>query len=360
MEYYHPELKEGALTLCIHFSSRNKMPGQYDKFPTTKNVSNIYINPGRNNWYLNGFLNPSESLSSSVDLLCSIIEKSGCKKVVCIGSSMGAYGAAFFAPLIKATRAILFNPDLCLSSLFSYAKQNLTSSDLQLLPSIKAQAGCDYYVIAGMHSPQDVFSTIHFFSGDIDTYYFLPNCGHSTSRFLNQFNLLNRVIEDLLLDTPKCEMLNVLSYPMRERLSYFFKDNNFNHQTILNYVQTFMHVNKPKSFVEGVVEDLMSKRLFGNALSLLGVFAQSNPLSSDMKLKLARCARKTKQYSLALKITQELINTRLNKEALWESALALESMNQIEKSRDVMAKIYRLHLEDPIYKIAYSKCSKPD
>ena len=153
------------------------MPGRYDKFPTTKNVSNIYINPGRNNWYLNGFLNPSESLSSSVDLLCSIIEKSGCKKVVCIGSSMGAYGAAFFAPLIKATRAILFNPDLCLSSLFSYAKQNLTSSDLQLLPSIKAQAGCDYYVIAGMHSPQDVFLRSTSFRGILTPIIFFQTVG---------------------------------------------------------------------------------------------------------------------------------------------------------------------------------------
>ena len=101
------DLRKGADTIVFHFSDRNTKAGKFNRFPTPKDVSNVFLNPACSNWYLDG-LPWFESLSATVATLKALVHDSGASKIVCIGSSMGAWGAAYLAPMLGRKQQFCF------------------------------------------------------------------------------------------------------------------------------------------------------------------------------------------------------------------------------------------------------------
>ena len=62
------DLREGADTIVFHFSDCNTARGKFNRFPTPRGVSNVYLNPANSNWYLDG-LPDFENLSTTVAAL---------------------------------------------------------------------------------------------------------------------------------------------------------------------------------------------------------------------------------------------------------------------------------------------------
>lgn len=347
------ELTEGAEIICIHFSSRKKPAGKYHRYPTPRGVSNVYVNPGTLDWYLDG-LPDDGGLDGSVAALHNIIKESKASRVVCIGSSMGAWGAAYMAPMIGAHQVIMFGPELELNLFGSYSTENIAARPGPL-PVIKSSANCDYVAIAGMNSPCDIYTTIRFL-GNLSGLYILPLMGHATAYQLNELGLLDGVIDGLINDHDTRPVLNALSFPGNAEMQAFFAGREYNQQTIIDYVDHFMPAKHGDKFVTGVASDLIVKKLNGNAFALLAHVAQSTPLSNDLKMLYLRCARKSKRNAAALITADELAKSPAHrKHALWEKALVLERMKRSEEAHSIMATICREHLEEPIYKTAAAK-----
>lgn len=205
------DLRKDADTIVYHFSDRNTKAGKFNRFPTPKDVSNVYLNPVCANWYLDG-LPWLESLRATVATLKALAHDSGASKIVCIGSLMGAWGAAYMAPMLGAQTAILFSPKLRLNCVGSVSSQNLghlTSG----IPTINATNGCKYFVVAGMMSPCHLYGAAAFFgAGDLSTCYFVPWMGSATVQGLSRIGVLDQVIEAFLNGCESPAILGALKF----------------------------------------------------------------------------------------------------------------------------------------------------
>lgn len=351
------DIQAGADTLVIHFSSRNKGAGKFHRYPTPANVSNVYINPADLNWYLDG-LPDLQGLDRTVIRLRSIIEESRASRVICMGSSMGAWGAAYMAPMLGAQKAILFGPELRLNCFASYSAENISHRASEI-PSISPDPSCEYVVIAGMNSPCDIYGTVSFFGGGaMPDCYFLPLMGHATAHDLNQIGLLDGILEGLVHDHPTRPVLDAMRYKDHAALSEFFLNRPYDFQAITDYIDRFVPTKHATKFVAGVAGDLITKKLFPHAFNLLWKVYQDGAMPNDLKILLLRSARKAKRNAQALKVAEELAQVpTYRRDALWEKALVLERLNRADESCAALTTLCREHLEDPIYKTAASKVS---
>jgi tetratricopeptide (TPR) repeat protein len=153
-------LKANAKACVIHFSSRGNKLGKFDRYPTPLDVSNIYINPSNTDWYVDGLSSLGNTLENSIDYLNDIINSNGIEQVVCIGSAMGAFGAALFASRLNC-QSICFEPELSLGILGGVSTQdNVLSRDFfaTFQPNrclLVAGAGCPTDVLISKYYQQE-------------------------------------------------------------------------------------------------------------------------------------------------------------------------------------------------------------
>ncbi|MCJ9709703.1 hypothetical protein LWS69_11760 [Bordetella hinzii] len=348
-------LTPGADTIVFHFSSRNKPAGKFHKYPTPSYVSNVYINPADLNWYLDG-LPDFGSLENTLAHFRSIIREAGASQVVCVGSSMGAWGAAYIGAMIGATKMILFGPELHLNCFASYSAQNIAHRANEI-PEITAEPTCGYTVLAGMLSPCDVYGTVKFFKGaPPKSCYFLPNSGHGSAHDLNQMGILEDILETVIRGDSSHPVLDAMQHKDPAAISEFLYSRSYDIQTILDYTERFVPKNRAAKFVAGIASDLMSKKLFPHAFRLLWTAYSEGEAPNELKILLLRAARKAKQNAYALKVADELISIPMyRRDALWEKALVLERLKRMDESFSILAMLCREHLQDPIYKTASEK-----
>lgn len=105
-DYWHVEKKEGAKDICIVFSAANTQRGSFILRRSLKNsyCHRIFLNCPDNNWYLDGVpglgINITQTAASIKNLVDNLKEDNS--RVICVGTSMGGYGALIVGSLICA------------------------------------------------------------------------------------------------------------------------------------------------------------------------------------------------------------------------------------------------------------------
>lgn len=323
------KINSGAPELYIHFTARNGAPGEFSKFPTPAGASNIYINPIKASWYLDG-LPGRAGVDGTVAELRDLATKAKAKRIITIGSSMGAWGAAYYAPMLGAHTAILFGPELSLNCFGGFSVANLARRES--LPEIKADENCRYVTIAGALSPSDVACSINFFPHDHTDCFILPRMAHGTSAELSNIGLLDRIISELAAG--RSAILELLQHPEKDKLISIFHGKDYDFTVLLEYVRSHVRKAGYGRMVLRIAEDLMAKRLFTQAEALLED-AQPNVLANiEARALLLKCAQHAKRHDRVVSLADELLKSSVYRQkALWDKGLALEAMGQHDDAR---------------------------
>lgn len=86
MSLFIEEALVAGSELCfIHFSSRNRNAGNFDRYPTGDACSNIFVNCSDNAWYLNG-IEGLGAVGASTAALSDKAGAAGAKRIISVGS----------------------------------------------------------------------------------------------------------------------------------------------------------------------------------------------------------------------------------------------------------------------------------
>lgn len=342
---------QGSTDLYIHFTARNGPPGKYNEFPTPSGSSNIYINPIKPNWYLDG-LPGRDGLEGTIRELRELIQKSGARRVTTIGSSMGAWGAAYYASMLDASTAILFGPELVLNCYGGFSITNLNKQEN--LPTITKSDGCRYITIAGALSPSDLFCSVNFFGGDLEDCYIIPRMAHGTSQELSNLGLLDRILAELA--EGRSSILDMLQHPERDKIVPLFQSKADGFPALLEYVRS--HRGRPGygRMVLHIASDLSTKRYLRDASFLIEDATPNVASDPEAKAILLKCAQGLKQHDRALALSEELLLVPVHRQnALWIKGQALEAMGRDEQARDVFQLLCDEHCRQDIFVKAAAK-----
>ncbi|WP_331376793.1 tetratricopeptide repeat protein [Sinorhizobium chiapasense] len=349
------EINPGATDLCIHFTARNGAAGQFNRFPTPPGSSNIYVNSIKPNWYLDG-LPGRDGIDGTVGELRERIDQSKAKRITTIGSSMGAWGASYYAPMIGANTAILFGPELSLNCFGGFSAADLTKRTP--LPTIKAGGECRYVTVAGGLSPSDLACSINFFNDDHSNCFIIPRMAHGTSAELSNLGLLDRIIAELV--EGRSAILDMLQHPQIDQLVPLFYGRDYDFTVLLEYVR--FHVRKAGygRMVLRIAEDLVARRLPKEAAFLLEDAHPSVSANIEARALLLKCAQATKQHDRAVSLADGLLPSREHRQmALWAKGLALESLGRNDEARQAFQLICDEHRENDLFVKAVAKLDPP-
>jgi hypothetical protein len=193
--YIDIQIVPHADIMVIHFSSRHRPAGKFDRFPITGDVSHIYVNADRN-WYTTGIPGIGNVEECAV-WFKNQIEIARPQKIVTIGSSMGAYGAALFGGILGATTTICFGPEIILNLDTGLSNQDADCTDATLdvtrygLPE-------NLFLIAGCQAPLDILISRHFCQYKQVKVLLYPAESHAVSRYLHKKAKLVPLINSLI------------------------------------------------------------------------------------------------------------------------------------------------------------------
>lgn len=322
-------LKEGAETCVIHFSSRGKKVGKYDRYPTPCNVSNIYINPSNRGWYVNGISSLGKTLEDSVNKLKELINTNNFSKVVCVGSSMGAFGAALFASRLNA-ECICFGPELYLGVFGGFSAQDKMHS-------------CDFFnlfmprkslFVAGLGCPTDVLISNYYHNlWDNTVLILLPQSGHETARFLNLKDRLSSLIADFIdnkcinVDTnlalKKSDVLLKFSLLPPEKINY-----NIINEYYIDFKDEIISTQKLK-----LAEHLTNRNIHNIADNILVDFIEVHGPLSEAVFLLAKLRRRMKRNAEALSLFKKLeLNPEYRLQGLWGQSMVHQKIDDFKEA----------------------------
>lgn len=343
-QYLNVEITEGADTCIVHFSARNKPKGKFDRYLIYQGASNIYLNSAAKDWYLNGLPCWGGEFDASVVRLQELVKLSGAKKVVCIGSSMGAFGAALFASHLNAD-LICFAPELYLNiySGFSHSDK-LTGA----LPRLEQKGNPRRaMILAGANSPSDVVCAKYFQKHWPDCQsYVLQSCGHGTARHLKNHGILENVIREFVLGHDVAAILAPLVVP-RDFFSgvNFVEPGSFSVEHLNAYTESIYRKIKLHDVME-ICGHLRARGAFSAALTLVErAMADHGPIA-DLVLLKARCLRRLRRDQEAIDaFTMLELHPEYKKQAYLGKSLVYKKLGELKNLHESYS-----HLVDDLKK----------
>ncbi|MEY9198661.1 hypothetical protein ABIA16_003777 [Sinorhizobium fredii] len=339
------KIVSGAADLYIHFTARNGAPGQFNRFPTPSGSSNVYINPILPNWYLDG-LPGRDGVDGTVAELRDLISQSKAKRVITIGSSMGAWGAAYYAPMIGANTAILFGPELSLNCFGGFSPANLAMREN--LPTIKAGGECRYITVAGGLSPSDIACSVNFFADDHSDCFVIQRMAHGTSAELSNLGMLDRVITEAAEGVTTT--LDIFQHPQIDSLVSLFRGKDYDFSVLLEYVRFHLKKAGYGRMVLRIAEDLAARKLFDEAVFLLEDAPPNVSGNIEAKAILLKCAQALEQDERVVSFADDLIASPEHRQmALWAKGVALENLGWIDDARKSFELLCKEHSQSDLF-----------
>lgn len=345
-DYVLEETVQGAEVLFVHFSSRNKKPGKFDRFPTPAYVNNIYVNCKDNNWYLNGIPGLGD-IKASIEYLRNRAIELEAKKIICIGSSMGAWGAALFASALNA-ELICFGTELFLNLHSGYSKENLTVApgfDLQRFGIPKKAL-----MIAGICSPCDVLC-INSLSNTWQNseVLYLRHCGHESARRLKDMGLLELTIEKFINN--EIDMI-----PEKETIqpsivsSISPSISNINKDSLELFC---FKLSEHLSLAEKIAlcEHLVARRTYHEPANLIENIIEEYGSIPSLLLTYAFCLRKLKRFDKSISVLKKIEHIPLlRQQALFIKAQIIEKIGNKSDALEIYKIIHKEHSKNAVYK----------
>lgn len=339
------KIENGAKICFLHFSARNSPLGKFNEYPTPAGNSNIYLNPGDKNWYINGLPCFDGGFDETLQILQEVIESSGAKKIICIGSSMGAFGASLIACHLQGD-LICFAPELSLNIYSGFSKSDNLTGYLPRLEDLNSPRRA--LIFAGVNSPSDVVCAEFFknYWPDCKSYLF-GNCGHGSAKYLKNHGLLERVIENFVQNIDLTPMLSPLLTHNETLFDFkFVEPRQFSEDHLISYINAVYTKTKLVNAVE-IATHLRSRGAFSASLALVErLIDDHGPLSEFVLLK-AQCLRRLRRDNDAIDMFSILQNNQYYRnQAILGLGLVYKRLGRVQEVHDSYSKLVNFVKKD--------------
>tara|TARA_R110001583_G_scaffold127562_1_gene279204 strand:+ start:7304 stop:9442 length:2139 start_codon:yes stop_codon:yes gene_type:complete len=338
-------LVEHTTTCCIHFSSRNKPLGKYDRYPVPANVSNIYVNTGDRSWYLDGLTSLGASLDDAIGYFEALISDKRYSKVVCIGSSMGAFGAALFAARLDA-ECICFGPELCINVYSGFSEKDAVSGNADFSSLQPARA----LLVAGIACQSDTLTSLYYANKWANTEaVIIENCGHESARFLKDNGHLRSLIDDFIQGSDPSAFESIPTGTLTASIDVLPPEQLGRLQIENFYELTKIHVSTFQKL--RLAEQLTNKRIFSLAEKILSEYlAEHGPLAEAIFLQ-AKLFRRMRRDDAALSAFKQLEqNPEYRLQGLWGQSMIHSKLGNETESQRLYQQIITTSTAAPIVK----------
>lgn len=285
---------ERAERLYICFSARNRALGTFDRYYAPPGIDAAYLRLNcANDWYHNGIPGLG-SLDDTLIALRKLIAASGCKTVVCVGSSMGAFGAVWYGVTLGAQVIVAFGPETVMNVLGGFSVE-----DMKEVPTLKLsdleQDGSRLYYVSGDLSPVDNYCAAYSKRVLGGEHVVVQGAGHASGKYLKNAGLLADFLESCVAD---CCFRWSFRRTDAEQLSETIAVDpiDFSEAHIMQYVEG---LSFGKDDLLNMLKLFTAKRVFGTASQIAeklrrnfpefteGMFASANLLYKMRRLDAA-------------------------------------------------------------------------
>lgn len=187
---YVKHIKKNSNSNIFAFSALNTPAGKFQFYKTLSDIDyNLtLVNVRDNDWYQRGIPGIGEDVPICANQFIKNVEGKG--KTICIGSSMGGYGAGLYGARGHADIVIIFGSEFRIGLPFSRSKLHMPD-DIPIkygnLSEIIKQSNekTKYYVFVGDTDIIDLYNST--FVSDIPsvTIYNIKNSNHNVTKFIN-------------------------------------------------------------------------------------------------------------------------------------------------------------------------------
>jgi hypothetical protein len=336
------DIQPDSSILCIHFSSKNCAVSQYDKYPTPAYVSNLYINPADDFWYTNGVGCLGKNLEESIISVKEMVDRYRFSNVVCIGSSMGAYGALLFASGLKCD-LICFNPELFLNSHSGISKKDkINSLSRNYMQGVKR---C--FFVTDILNPSDTLSVLTV-NGFLELSEVLAlSCGSDVIHYLKAKGCLANLISGFI-SHEKCDIFSDFSLVSNVNISsssQVFLESDIHDYcfSIWPLIKTFHKLI--------LIEHLYSRKSINLSYKLITDFINEHGDLPEAVFKKAKILRRLSKYKESLDLfflLESFPEYRL--QGFWGQSMIHEINGDFPKAQIAYKRIMSESVKAPIVK----------
>jgi tetratricopeptide (TPR) repeat protein len=194
-----------AKTAYLVFSAMSTPQGSFQMSKALANFSGLmlFLNDQDNNWYQHGIPGIGESTTETVSKLKTEFASEGIERIVCIGTSMGGYGAALYGELLEANLVICFSCELELGLPFSrsalHSTVNMEDPHYSINKIIRHNTKTKFIFVVGTSDIIDLYN-ISLINDSGFEVYFLKNKNHFLTQDLHIEFSLEKIIQDFEAD----------------------------------------------------------------------------------------------------------------------------------------------------------------
>ncbi|MFJ4051136.1 tetratricopeptide repeat protein [Pseudomonas hunanensis] len=165
----------------------------------------IYLNDKDNNWYQHGIPGVGESTAQTIAALKSEFEREAIEQIVCIGASMGGYGAALYGEALGADLVICFSNEVRLGLPFSRSQlhSNVDTSvpTWDISKSLGKNEKTKYVFFIGTSDIIDLYNASLIENSEAK-FYLLQGRNHFLTQELHATFTLKTIIQNLVNGEP--------------------------------------------------------------------------------------------------------------------------------------------------------------
>jgi pimeloyl-ACP methyl ester carboxylesterase len=201
-DYFHFDGSSNASKLMIVFGYINQPVGvlSHLKFLESADCKKVFLNPGCNLWYQTGVPGLADSLETLEIALKAICREYDDHDVLCLGHSMGAYAALYFAARLGASRVLASVPELQLNVPGSISINHMNGrSGPNLLDVLPPDIETGISVIVGTKNQFDLDMADRLTRFPGVQLWKIP-CSHETFPYLRDSGRLKEILEAFVRD----------------------------------------------------------------------------------------------------------------------------------------------------------------
>jgi len=192
---YVMQIDKNSENNILAFSAINIPSGQFQfyKILSESNANLILINSKDNDWYQRGIPGLHENIQSCVEYL--VKKHNGNGLTICIGSSMGGYGAGLYGAKSNADIVIIFGAEFKLGLPFSRSKLHMPDNvsyqyeDLSKLIK-ESDNKTQYHIFVGDADIIDIYNATLLSDASNVKIYNIKNSSHNVTKYIID-NILN-------------------------------------------------------------------------------------------------------------------------------------------------------------------------
>lgn len=196
--------RSGCDDVVFVFSHVDTAPGSFSFWRQVGSLpaNVVYVNSGRNNWYLDGVMGLTSSVAETASLLSEVAADLKCRNVYTFGASMGGYAAGLFGAILRARRVLMISAEIELglagsrSQRFMEIAHQRPYSDITEL--ILAANTTEFMAWVGDSEPVDLLCADKIRLGRNVNVHVLPDCGHFAAKRMHECGLLRKALRALL------------------------------------------------------------------------------------------------------------------------------------------------------------------